>query len=274
MARRRREEEASKKEIAQPKNAPMLALAGMAGRRRRGEGKLTLQGGHGGDLGRDGPGEVVDVEVEVGEAGEGGELAGERAGEAVVVEVQPRERREPGDGGRERPGEPFPLQRDVGDGPRGAVARHALEPAAAFAPARVPPRRPRRQQPPRGVQPRRQVQQRPHLPRARRARRARAGQDEDDDDNGRGRDEARCRHWRETRACRRGRGEAFEERVDASECSSSGGRSNNADGTREGRSGGGTHVSVGVGCDDGTSGVVLLLVLPATAKPADTVHKP
>lgn len=267
MARRRREEEASKKEIAQPKNAPMLALAGMAGRRRRGEGKLTLQGGHGGDLGRDGPGEVVDVEVEVGEAGEGGELAGERAGEAVVVEVQPRERREPGDGGRERPGEPFPCSETLATAPwRRRTPR--LEPAATFAPARVLPAPTTAAASPWGPAPP-PGPAAPHLPAPPR-RRARAGQDEDDDDNGRGRDEARCRHWRETRACRRGRGEAFEERVDASECSSSGGRSNNVDGTRERRSGGGTHVSVGVGCDDGTSGVVL----PATAKPADTVHKP
>jgi hypothetical protein len=111
-------------------------------------------------LGGDGAGEVVDAEVELGEAGKGGELARYLPAQGVVVEVEAGEGREHGDRGRDGAGEPLPLERDGGD-PAAGVAGDALEVVAAA--AGVAAARPRGQSAPRRVQRRLQLHQRVQL---------------------------------------------------------------------------------------------------------------
>lgn len=110
------------------------------------ESLITLQGCHGADLRRDWPGEVVDVEVEVGEVGE---LPGQAAAEPVVVEVEPRERGEARHGGRERAGEPLPLQASARRWPR---RRGRRRPRTRTTRRGRRARGPRREQPARWVQ--------------------------------------------------------------------------------------------------------------------------
>jgi hypothetical protein len=121
----------------------------------------TLQGAEATELDGDAPGQVVDAEVELGEAGQLAELARHLPAEAVVVEVEAGEAGQHGERGRDGAREPLPLQRDGGD-PAAAVARDALEvvPAAA---ARVAAARPRGQRAARRVQRRLQLHQRVQL---------------------------------------------------------------------------------------------------------------
>lgn len=84
------------------------------------------------NLRRDGPGEVVDVEVEIGEVGEVPNLLGYLPREGVVVEVEAGEAPELGHGGGDGSGEPAPLERDVRHFAV-LVARHPLELSAAAA---------------------------------------------------------------------------------------------------------------------------------------------
>ena len=91
------------------------------------------------ELDGDGPGQVVDAEVELGEVREAAELPRDVPAEVVVVEVEAGEAREHGERGRDGAGEPLPLQRDGGD-PAARVAGDSLEvvPAAAWVAAAHP----------------------------------------------------------------------------------------------------------------------------------------
>jgi hypothetical protein len=108
----------------------------------------------------DGAGEVVDAEVELGEAREGAELARYLPAQGVVVQVEAGEGREHGERGRDGASEPLPLERDGGD-PAAGVAGDALEVVAAA--AGVAATRPRGQSAPRRVQRRLQLHQRVQL---------------------------------------------------------------------------------------------------------------
>lgn len=120
---------------------------------------LTLQTSHVPDFRRDPAGEVVDVEVQVGELGEFGDLRRDLPRQRVVVEEEAGEEAKPRYRRRYVANQALPLQRDV---------RHLAELVAADAleapsSAGFPFRRPRREHPPLRVQRILELHQRPHL---------------------------------------------------------------------------------------------------------------
>ena len=92
---------------------------------------------NGGNLDRHGPGEMVDVEVQVRELGQLPNLLQYGPLDAVVVEVQPLEPTQPGHRRRQGSREPAALQRDRGDAAV-AAACHADEGAGAWVAGGVP----------------------------------------------------------------------------------------------------------------------------------------
>lgn len=98
---------------------------------------LTLEVDNGGNLHGHGPGEMVDVEVQVRELGQLPNLPRYGPLDTVVVEVQPLEPPQPGHRRRQGSREPAALQRDRGDAAV-AAAGHADEGAGAWVAGGVP----------------------------------------------------------------------------------------------------------------------------------------
>lgn len=131
----------------------------LAGKKQEKVGEeLTLEARHGPNLHGNASGEIVHVEVEVGQLGEVGDFSRYLPADGIVVQVEPGEALEARDRRRDGAREPLPLQRYVRHLPV-LIAGHSLEVSSA----RVPFAGPWWEDPVLRIQSRLHLHQRPHL---------------------------------------------------------------------------------------------------------------